>query len=185
MGYAVMMIELEINKADKDRWMWALRKIQSYAKRWIEDEMQFRCATDYYQEVMRKISTQSFDSIFSPYNDRYANWKARYVGETGFYLLAGDLVNSLGAWRTNEGFMGGVRPGAMDTGGKSWLAPYGALNEGPSKEIAFYGSIVEFGGSKHKPRPVFKPTMVQYSKTGAGWRTRGREALDEIGKAWT
>jgi len=173
------MIQIQFNQADLNRWMRAVDKVQNKAKLWIENEMQRRCATDYFQLVQKNIMTQKYSAGYKPYNERYAKWK--YPKGTGagidFWILGGDLVRNLQIFKHGGGWVGGIPPGIKDSGGKSWLGPrFGG--KGKSKKIAMYGAKAE------ALRPVFKPTMEEYADDKNGWQKRGREALNYIKGAW-
>ena len=170
------MISIEINKADVARLVSALDRIETTVKVQVPDTMQFKCAVDYYQLVMTNIMKMS--SPNPPYSERYGNWKKKY-GWQGYpspWRLKGDLVKSLGAYKFGEGYIGGVEPGAMDSGGKSWFGKGKSGAKGPSKSIEMYGRVGE------NRRPVFTPTMEEYAKDG--WQKRGDEMLKRIEADW-
>ena len=172
------MITIKFVEADLRRYLRALEKLKQSAKLFGQDEMQRRCAVDYYQLVVQNIMTKM--SPKPSYSPRYARWKMKY-GWMGFpspWRLRGDLVASLSAFRAPDGnsWIGGVPIGAMDSGGKSWFGKGSKGPQGGSKLIAMYGSVEE------SRRPVFGPTAKEYAKTG--WSKRGREALTELRKAW-
>ena len=73
-------------------------------------------------------------------------------------------MRSLGSYRYGEGYLGGVHPGAMDSGGKSWHGKGKKGPKGESKSIEMYGRVGE------NKRPVFEPVMEEYKK--AGWQKR-------------
>ncbi len=107
--------------------------------------------------------------------------KYSWMGYPSPWRLRGDLVSSLSAFKApnGKGYIGGVPIGAMDQGGKSWLGKGSKGPKGPSKPIAMYGSILEYGP---KRRPVFGPSADEYAKTG--WGKRGQESLNELRKQW-
>ena len=85
-------------------------------------------------------------------------------------------MKSLGAYKLGGGYIGGVQPGAMDSGGKSWYGKGKMGAKGESKSIEMYGRVEE-----HR-RPVFTPTMDEYEKDG--WQKRGDEMLKRIEADW-
>ena len=166
------MIYVKFKERDLRRWLRALNKVRSRVKLWGCDEMQRRCAVDYYQLVVENIMRRKHP--IPPYSEEYRKWKRKY-GRMGYpspWRLFGDLIRSLSAFRYANGWMGGVPPGLKDTGGKLGA---GGILSGPT-EIVKYGSIEE------ARRPLFEPTMKQYA--ASGWRLRGKETLQVIRKAW-
>ena len=173
------MITIKFIEADLQRYLKALVKLEQSVKSFGQDEMQRRCAVDYYQLVVNNIMKRKRPSPAYK-SKRYRNWKYEY-GWQGYpspWRLRGDLVSSLAAFKapSGNGYIGGVPIGAMDQGGKSWLGKGSKGPSGPSKPIAMYGSIEE------KRRPVFGPTTEEYAKSG--WSKRGQEALNELRKRW-
>ena len=181
------MITIKFKESDFQRYMKALTKLEQSAKTFGQDEMQRRCAVDYFQLVVKNIMQMKFPR--PGYSKRYRNWKYEY-GWSGYpspWRLRGDLVSSLAAFKVGNGYVGGVPIGAMDQGGKSWFGKGRKGPVGKSKSIAMYGTVMEKGGvwpkaGTHPPRPVFEPTMKEYA--GTGWQKRGVEALAKLRKAW-
>jgi len=171
------MITVTFDQKDLSRWLSALMKVEASARTFGLDEMQRRCAIDYYQLVVKNIFKRHFPR--PAYSKRYRSWKYEYgwMGYPSPWRLRGDLVNSLRAFKNPRGgWIGGVPFGATDSGGKSW---FGKGRKGPvagSKKIAMYGSVEE------ARRPIFKPSAEEYA--GAGWKKRGLEAVAEMRKAW-
>ena len=171
------------------RYLAALEKVRASVNHFGMDEMQRRCAIDYYQLVVKNIMSKG--TARPAYSPRYRNWKYEY-GWQGYpspWRLRGDLVASLAAFKNagGNGWYGGVPHGATDSGGKSWFGKGSKGPMGPSKSIGMYGWVMEYGGSwpkagTHPPRPIFGPSAEEY--TVAGWDKRGLEALDELQKGW-
>lgn len=171
------------------RYLAALEKVRASVNHFGMDEMQRRCAIDYYQLVVKNIMSKG--TARPAYSPRYRNWKYEY-GWQGYpspWRLRGDLVASLAAFKNagGNGWYGGVPHGATDSGGKSWFGKGSKGPMGPSKSIGMYGWVMEYGGSwpkagTHPPRPIFGPSAEEY--TVAGWDKRGLEALDELKKGW-
>jgi len=154
----------------------AIKRIETTVKVQGLDTMQWKCATDYCQLVMANINKRTRPT--PAYSKRYRNWKYEY-GWHGYpspWKLRGDLVKSLGSYRFGEGYIGGVRPGAMDSGGKSWYGKGKLGPKGDAKPIEMYGRVEE------NRRPVFEPTMKEYEKDG--WQKRGDEMLKRIEADW-
>ena len=173
------MISIEIKQADMTRMVSALERLQQTVKIQGLDTMQFKCAVDYYQLVTEKIMKRNRPS--PAYSKRYRNWKYEY-GWSGYpspWRLRGDLVKSLGSYRYKEGYLGGVQPGAMDSGGKSWFGKGKEDPKGPIKPIEMYGRVEEYGKKK---RPVFEPAMEEYKKDG--WVKRQDEMLKRLEADW-
>jgi len=167
------MIRIKFIEADLMRFMRALDKLAARVKLWGEDEMQRRCAIDYYQLVAKNIRERSYAN--PQYRERYAEWKKKY-GRMGYpapWKLFGDLLRSLQTFKVKDGWVGGIPAGLMDSGGKSWL---GQGDYGDPKEIAMYGAVEE------SRRPIFKPTATEYANVG--WRKRGQEALEVFRRTW-
>ena len=173
------MITIKIKDSDISRYLKALEKLETTVLEFGRDEMQRRCAVDYFQLVTKNIMKRKRPS--PAYSKRYQNWKYEYgwLGYPSPWRLRGDLVQSLSAFKNPgaHGWIGGVPIGAMDQGGKSWFGKGAQGPVGPSKSIAMYGSVEE------RRRPVFKPTAEEYAKTG--WPKRGQEMLNELKKAWS
>jgi hypothetical protein len=172
------MLKVKFNTTDYERIMNALRKLEVLAPVIVQDDMQRWCATDLYQLVFSNIVTRKYTGSDPQYHPRYAKWKMENVGHLHPWLLKGDLLESLSAFKSQSGWMGGIPAGVKDSGGKSWKGPIGS--GGKSKTIAMYARKVEFGG--RVPRPVFTPTTQEYANDG--WKNRGREALRETGNLW-
>jgi len=170
------MISVEVNKTDQARLFKALERLLNVVKVQGTDTMQWKCATEFYQLVMKNISKRSRPS--PAYSKRYRNWKYEYgwMGYPSPWRLRGDLVKSLGAYRLGDGYLGGVQPGARDSGGKSWFGKGKLGPKGPAKSIEMYGRVEE-----HR-RPLFKPTQDEYAKDG--WLKRGDEMLKRMGAEW-
>jgi hypothetical protein len=170
------MIEIKVNEQDKQRLFNALSRIRQTIETQGKDTMQMKCAVDYYQLVMKNIQKKA--RVSPAYSKRYRNWKYEYgwMGYPSPWRLRGDLVKSLGAYRFGDGYIGGVQPGARDSGGKSWFGKGKQGPKGPPKSIEMYGRVEE-----HR-RPIFEPTMNEYAKDG--WKKRGDEMLKRLQADW-
>jgi len=170
------MISVQVDQQDAARLFAAADRVYHTIETQGKDTMQFKCATDYYQLVMANIMKRH--SPKPAYSKRYRNWKYEYgwMGYPSPWRLGGDLIRSLGAYRYDKGYIGGVQPGVMDSGGKSWFGEGKNKPKGPSKSIEMYGRVEE-----HR-RAVFAPTMVEYAKTG--WITRLNELKKRAESDW-
>lgn len=173
------MIQIQFNQADLIRWMSALRRVKRRAHSQIKTQMQMNCAIEYHQLVHKNIMSEKY-APFTAYEDRYAKWKKKKGYKyPGWWKLNLDLVNALTIFKQGDGYVGGIPPGVMDSGGKSY-------GEGRAYLIAKYGWIAEWGGifagQKHPARAVFKPSMDEYAKDD--WKKQGQKALNKVGEAW-
>jgi hypothetical protein len=181
------MITIKFKESDMARYLAALEKVRASVTHFGVDEMQRRCAIDYYQLVVKNIMAKPRPS--PAYVPRYRTWKYEYSwqGYPSAWRLGGDLVKSLTAFKSpSGGWYGGVPWGAM-SGGKSWFGKGSKGAKGRMQSIGKYGWVMEYGGSwptagNHPPRPVFEPTAREYASTG--WAKRGDEALNDIKKGW-
>ena len=170
------MIKIEVNQADITRMVNALNRIEQTIKTQGLETMPMKCSIDYYQLIMEKIMKRNRPS--PAYNKRYRNWKYEY-GWQGYpspWRLRGDLVKSLGSYKYKDGYLGGVQPGTMDSGGKSWFGKGKKGPKGPSKSIEMYGRVEE------ARRPLFAPAMEEYKKDG--WQKRADEMLKRMEADW-
>lgn len=184
------MITIKFKEQDMARYLAALEKVRAAVTHFGMDEMQRRCAIDYYQLVIKNILSKTRPQ--PAYVPRYRTWKYEYGwGYPSPWRLRGDLVASLTAFKNagGNGWYGGVPHGAMDSGGKSWFGKGSKGAKGFSRSIGKYGWVMEYGGDysasgggNHPPRPVFGPSAEEYAV--AGWDKRGIEALNELKKGW-
>ena len=173
------MIQIQFNQADLRRWISAIYRIKRRVRGRVKEQMQMDCAIEYHQLVHKNIMSEKY-APFTAYAGAYEKWKKkRNYKYPGWWKLNLDLVNALTIFKQGDGYVGGVPPGAMDMGGKSY-------GKGRAYKIAKYGWIAEWGGSfagqKHPARAVFKPTMDEYAKDG--WEKKGEEVLDKVREAW-
>jgi hypothetical protein len=185
------MITMRVDPNDVSKLQRACANLLATVQSHGMDEMQRRCATDYFMLVAKNIRQKGAPS--PDYADAYKEWKASYGWRgMGSWELKGDLLASLSAFRdlSGKGWRGSVPYGAMDTGGKSWH--YGGKGskgpQGKSRSIARYAIAGEYSRPKdHRykgqpERPVFRPSMSEYA--GAGWLVRADETLALMGNTW-
>jgi len=152
---------------------------------------QQKMAIDYKHLVTENIMTQRFAGGYAPYSERYAKWKRIFAANTLYHVLKGDAVKALTVLKVRVHkwqsiWFSGIPAGVTDTGGKSWLYPLGSP-KGKPKSIAMYMHVSEYGGNygrggTHPKRPVFGPSMIQYSRQGH--QQRGKEYLKDVEGAW-
>lgn len=173
-----LKFDVSINKDQFSNIMFSLEKMLGQLEL-EENDLNYRCSVDYQQLVIGNINQQKFK--YPSYRDRYAKWKRKYSNE-GFHKLAGDLVNNIKVFKvgTNE-WMGGVTPGVVDSGGKSWFYPLGD-KRGKRKVIAMYATVMELGLNNHPARPIFKDTREEYAANT--WENRGIESLKKVTRNW-
>lgn len=114
------------------------------------------------------------------YNQKYLDWKISIYKTHVPWKLAGDLIRVLKATKLGSSahradYLGGVRKGIYDSGGKSWYNKPGKGGFGKSKEIAWYGRIVE------KTKPMFKPIYKEYIPK---WKALGKKIRNQQRRAW-
>ena len=135
-----------------------------------------KCATDYYQLVLKNIMSQRYAGAYPAYHPSYAKWKEQAVSKMDYWRLFDNVIRNLRAFRVdgNEAgqvaYMGGIDDSASANG----------------KSIALYGHAVEDGnfgaGKAKKPRPVFWPTALEYAIKP--WRDRNYQSLNRIKGNW-
>lgn len=155
------------------------------------NRIQQKMAIDYKHLVTKNIMTQRFAAGYAPYSERYEKWKRLFAASNLYHVLKGDAVKAIivikvRVYKWQSTWFSGIPEGVKDTGGKSWLYPLGSP-KGKSKNIAMYMYVSEYGGEygrggKHPKRPVFTPSMVEYSR--GGHQTRGKEYLRKVEGAW-
>lgn len=184
----MLRVGVYILPKDLMRWFRALSRVEAEAVRQKENLPRLSSIL-YSQLVIRNIMSQK-GMNYAPYSPRYAKWKEQYGRAHGFWQLYGDLVRNITHFRVTTdtpgtvAFMGGIPSNVVDTGGKSWL---GRGDKGPSKPIAMYGRIMEYGGSfgkggVHPPRPIFGPTGKEYARKE--WPDRGLKSLRALMGKW-
>ena len=151
------MIALTWEENDFNRYIAALDNVANA----IRDEkrnLPYRCAVDFSNLLLQQISSQAYQLASN--RKRYREWKLGRVSHLDHWILDGDLVSSITAFRHGTGWMGGIPSGVYDKGGKSW---YGG---GPPKEISRYARWLEYGRTGQPERPVVQPTTVLYRNHG-------------------
>lgn len=174
-------LKVDINRSDLFRIVQALHRIDAIVTI-QKNQLPYECSIDYKNLVIQNILTQKFATTYRPYSPRYAKWKTQQMlGGSHFWRLYGDLLKSISAFRTSDGWMGGIPAGAMDSGGKSWFSTRGSL-KGAAKSIAMYAKVMEHGLNRHPARPVFGPTAQEYRQSG--YKVRASRSLGKIRFGW-
>ena len=191
-------IGIRFDVSDFNRWIRALTNVQTESRRQSREVPRLG-AIDYKQLLIRNIMGQRHMGGYTPYRDRYAEWKAAHGRRRGYWQLFGDLVRSITTERTTYpfstgqltyAFFSGIPAGVKDSGGKSWASrntrTRSAIANRP-KKIAWYARIMEKGlprrkGQTHPARPIFEPSMEEYKQSG--WLVRGQAALTAVGRRW-
>jgi len=185
---------VQLDQKDLARILNALDRVKKSTYEWTYNEMPKRGATKFLLLLKSNIISQRYSSLYNSLSPGYAEWK----GELDkFWLLKGDFLRSLSAFRSNQSagilefgggqWMAGVPAGVRDSGGKSWFYPRSSDKQKKhgSRSIATYAYYGEFGHGGKNPqpaRPIFVPTLIEYEKDG--WPKQGDDALKYIGRQW-
>lgn len=161
---------VEYDKDDRLRLFKAVRRLERETPKIIND-MQFVFATKFFHKLVNNISSNKYGAVYTPYIEKYASWKEKYFSKRAFWVLSGDLLAALKVWPYSQtfgrnrvnGWQTGIPANVTDSGGKNWS------RKGQAKPIAMYARILEYGGNfgkggKHKPRPMFGPTTIDFEK---------------------
>ena len=151
-------LDIKISKTDFRRVRSAMTRQITFAQR-EKNDLPYRCAVSFKDLVFSKILAGDFNH--PAYNPDYAKFKKRY-GDKGPWRLHDNLLQSLTAFKTADGWMGGIPDGApvIRISGK----PGGRNNR--SIKIAHYAKLLEYGLDIQKKRPVFVPTTDEFENSG-------------------
>lgn len=163
------MFKAILIKEDVTRFRAALRNIKQEAKRELEiggGSFNRLCAIDYNQLIIKNIFGRATPT--PPYSAKYAKWKKKHslMGYPSPWRLTGNLVRAINIFQYNKGWASGVQ---------AYIYSDGRLV--PPEEIASYGSREE------ARRPIFKPTMQEYSASGTR-EGRINKLLGNIASKW-
>jgi hypothetical protein len=176
------MIGVIFIAADFRKVMTALAKTKAAVK-FRAKNISYQMAIDYLELIRINIINQRYSGFYSQYNVRYEEWKQKITSDSRFWILKGDLLQSLTIWKENSFWRSGIPPGILDSGGKSWT---GTGEKGNPAYIGAYARILEYGGvfdnQVHPPRPLFRPSLTQYEGTGAPKRVD--ESANIILRSW-
>lgn len=187
---AYSTVGAHLSPKDLQRWVSALKRLERNVRTRARETARIQ-SLGYAHLLRSNVLGNRYAGTYAPYNPDYEEWKSNITRNMGFHVLKGNFLNAIRHWElrqtgTTFEWMGGIRAGVMDSGGKSW---FGKGNRGPPKPIAMYARVFEFGGNfksakggVHPARPVFIPTMGEYKSSG--WRARGRGELRKLGNAW-
>lgn len=158
------MIYIRLETSSYQKYLAALTRMYNAFS--VESEKLCRYgAIDYKNLVSQAIATNSFPTRVPRHTKKYAEWK-RLKGKTSrIGILDYDLLHAITAFKTADGWFGGVPPGVMDDGGKNWNL------RGRPVEIVKYGMWLEEGNrlgqpDRQRPRPIFMPLAKRYIKLG-------------------
>jgi len=166
---------IRFSRTDLRRWLSAVVRVQATAIR-ERNRLPRTCSIDYYQLVYRNIVSQKHTGGYPLYHPRYAKWKERVAAQMDYWRLFNILLKNLKSFRVQSeqdevAYMGGIDNNAVGRHGK---------------KIAMYGTAVETGyfgpGTRRKPRPIFKPSGIEYSNKS--WKRRNFSSLNKIKEAW-
>jgi hypothetical protein len=174
------MIGITFIASDFKRVMGAIEKVRR-AVRIRAYGIGYQMSSDYLQLLVLNILSQKYSGSYSAYNPLYEAWKRNNSSDMRFWILAGDLIDSLTIWKTKTGWTAGIPAGVVDSGGKNFTGT------GSPKYIAAYARILEYGGTfkgqTHSPRPVFAPTFKEYLQMGT--KKRLNESATIILRNWS
>jgi len=154
------MIQVRFVSYQYNRWKRAVDKLRARAMS-EKDNLPRRMSIEYIDDIRKNIHSGRFNGTYRSYNPRYADWKYGVYKSIGsFWVLSGDLVASLKSQKKQKGWFGGIPAGVYDSGGKSWL---GKGNRGRKMPIAQYANWMEYGRAGQPSRPLFRPTLIEYS----------------------
>ena len=178
------MIRAYFDPNDVINWRFAGQKVLSMAMIQKAD-LPYFSAVDYCNLVRINIITQKYGVSYAAYGERYQTWKGIHgvgVGKSSFWQLFGDLLKNIAPTKWGNGWLGGVIPGSVDAGGKSW---FGSGDKGIPTDITMYGRFGEFGRRGQPARAVFTPTGIQYATDPRGWENQGKVSLKKMGQNWS
>lgn len=167
-----MFFSIKLDPLTYRKYINALKRLTPTAER-SNENMQKDCALEYKQRVAFNIMTQRYG--FRAHTRLYREWKQKHFPEyPAFWRLHGDVLRSLGTFKWEDGWMGGIRPGSVGVNGRS---------------VAYYATRVEEGwtakgGKPRPPRRMFWRTKEDYRKDPNGWIRQGDQALQKIGNQW-
>jgi len=173
-----MSIQVRFVSYQYRRWVRAVNKLKRTAL--VEqDNLPRKMSIEYVDAIRKNISIGRYSTTYTRYNQRYKQWKYEVFGSIGgFWKLRGDLLASLRSHKKGKGWFGGVPANVWDTGGVSWFGPKYSRRV----LIAQYAHWMEYGRRGQPARPLFRPTLIEYSE-GKGNKT-ARNSLNQIGKGW-
>lgn len=159
-----MIIQVRFVSYQYNRWMRAVEKIKKNALS-EKENLPRRMSIDYCNLVRKNLLAGKYASTYARYNERYQEWKYKiFRSQGGFWELRGLLLISLKSYKSGNGWFGGIPAGIMDTGNVSW---FGKGDRGRPVPIAQYGIWMEYGRRGQPSRPLFRPTLIEYSDTQA------------------
>jgi hypothetical protein len=174
-----MSIQIRFVSYQYKRWIRAIEKIKVIALS-EEDNLPRKMSIEYIDEIRKNISAGRYSTTYVRYNQRYQEWKySVFKSSGGFWELRGELMASLKSFKSGKGWFGGVPAGVYDSGNVSW---FGQGDKGRKVLIAQYANWMEYGRRGQPPRPLFGPTLIEYSAGKA--KTTAATSQHQIGKGW-
>ncbi|MHA2047153.1 MAG: hypothetical protein ACW99G_20365 [Candidatus Thorarchaeota archaeon] len=174
-----MSIQIRFVSYQYNRWKRAIDRLRKIALI-QENELPRRMSIDYVDLIRKNIYTGKYNATYPRYNQRYMWWKYLVMHSVGsFWYLRGELVLSLRSRKAKRGWFGGIPEGVLDSGNVSWL---GKGDRGRRIPIAQYAHWMEYGRAGQPPRPLFRPTLIEYSQGKA--LVRLKEVRNMLIGAW-
>ena len=177
------MIKIGFVPEDYRKFLNAIEKLRVGIKKEISDNLPYRGAVKYRENVFQAILTQKYAVADWAYNESYNTWKySKTKHSGGYWQLSGDLARALSVKQESNGWFSGIQAGVMDGGNKSY-------GESHVSSIAGYARVMEYGGDfptkqgtqHHKKRAVFKPVLAEFDNT---WLKEGSNSLKKIASMW-
>ncbi len=174
-----MSIRIRFVSFQYKRWMRAADKLKRLAL-FEKEDLPRKMSIEYIDNIRNNINTGRYSSSYAPYNNRYRIWKYfvfRSAG--GFWKLRGELVTSLKSYKVGKGWFGGIPANILDSGNVSW---FGKGDQGRKIPIAQYAYWMEYGRTGQPARPLFGPTLIEYSDGQA--KVTALHSQRKVGKGW-
>ena len=109
--------------------------------RFQQNDLPRLMSIDYIDAIRKNISIGKYASTYAKYSQRYREWKYLIFKSTGgFWYLRGELFTSLKSFKGDKG---------------------------RRMPIALYAYWLEYGRRGQPARPLFRPTLVEYSEQKA------------------
>jgi hypothetical protein len=146
------MIHVSLDKADFERVILALRRVQISITREALSLIMFS-SHEFSLLLKENIMTQKYGDFGSPHSEAYSKQKRRLYPATASYY-----------WRMTDSLVSNIS--AQKVGALSYFTgiPSGATNSESGKEINKYAYSIEYGYSKMNipERPLFRSSLSDY-----------------------
>lgn len=174
-----MTIRVSFVPYQYSRWIRAVDRLKRTAL-YEKDDLPRRMSIEYIDTIRKNIMAGKYSATYVRYNQRYQEWKYQiFKSSGGFWNLRGELMASLRSEKSGKGWFGGVPANVFDSGNVSW---FGKGDKGRKVSIAQYANWMEYGRRGQPSRPLFGPTLIEYSD-GKGKATASR-SQEKIGRQW-